>query len=331
MSKPSFDIIPKISIHPDSINVYNEIHWTPFQPGKPRVDHLKLSDKKTHGKVSAQAHRKVNKAINYLLYMADSKQLPNTAHGKNYNFKIAFITLTLPSCQVHSDDEIKSLLLNQFFVELRLRHKVKNYLWRAEKQKNGNIHFHVLVDKFVPWSDLRDRWNRICNKLGYVDRYRDQMIAFHSSGFKVRKELLSKWEYKAQVKAYKAGKANDWNSPNSTDIHSLYKISKVKAYISKYCTKNDTNAEVNGRLWGCNYELTDIKGAVMELDYELKSELNEIIKEYKPKIYTSDYFSVIYISSQTLQQTKYKRLFDIFSQYMLSAFNYNIQQHLTVN
>jgi hypothetical protein len=260
--------------------------------------------------------------------MANNKVLPDTAHGKSYKFKVAFITLTLPSKQIHSDNYIKETCLNQLLVELRIRYKVRNYLWRAEKQKNGNIHFHILVDKFIPWSELRDRWNRIINKLGYVDNYRTEMKEWHKNGFNVRKDLLKHWDYQKQIKAYQKGKINDWSSPNSTDIHSLHKINNVKDYICKYCTKNETNSEVQGRMWGCNYELSDIKGACEIVDQEIKSELNELISEFKPRVYTSDYFSVIHISVHKLNNTKYQNLYNIFYKYLIDKFSFNIQQEL---
>jgi hypothetical protein len=325
MAKPSFDIIPTLSIHPNQINIYNEILWSPYRPKKPRFDHLQVSDKKTHGKVSVHARRKVSKAIDYLLYMANDQYLPDSAHGKAYKFKIAFITLTLPSKQIHSDKVIKDYCLNQFIIELKTRYHVNNYIWRAEKQINGNVHFHILVNAFIPWSELRDRWNRIINKLGYVDRYRNEMRKFHSNGFKVREELLKQWDYKKQVKAYRSGKINDWNSPNSTDIHSLYKVHKIKEYVTKYCTKDEAFHEVSGRLWSCNYELTSVKGGVCIIDSSIKSELNELIATHKPKVYDGDHFTVIHISIQQLQSTKDKLLYNIFSQFIFDHFKHNIQ------
>lgn len=328
--KPSFAIIPLISIHPTSINLYNEIHWSPYRPSKPKFDHLTISDKKTHGHVSVQARRKLSKAIDYLLFLAADKALPDTAHGKKYNFKIAFVTLTLPSSQIHSDNEIKDQLLNQFLIELKFRHHVHNYIWRAEKQKNGNIHFHILIDKFISWSVLRDRWNRICNKLGYVDRYRDEMRTFHKSGFKIRQELLEKWDYKSQIKAYQKGKLNDWNSPNSTDIHSLYKIHRIKEYITKYCTKDENYTETHGRLWGCSVNLSHIKGATTVLISELKFALDELIAQYKPTIYTSDYFSVIKININQLSTMHNKLIYNLFCNYMSKEFNHNMQTNISI-
>lgn len=326
--KPSFDVIQCASLHPTSINLYKNVNWYPYRPHRPKFDHLVTSDKQHKGKVSHTARRKVSRALDYLLFMANDKVLPDTAHGKAYNFKIAFITLTLPSTQVHSDQEIKDILLNQFLVELRYRFKVKNYLWRAEKQKNDNIHFHILIDKFIPWSELRDRWNRICNKLQYVERYRYQMRKFHSGGFQIRNDLLNAWDYKKQIKAYQAGKANDWQNPNSTDIHSLRNVSHVQAYVLKYCTKDEKNNPVTGRMWGCNEELSDIKGAQLIVDSGISNELVQIMDKYPERVLKSDHFSCIYVTIHDLMTTGCTALISLFSAYMVSAFSFNIQSVL---
>jgi hypothetical protein len=320
--------VPTCSIHPSHINIFNEVVYENARPPRKKVEHLLKSDKKTHGIVSDQARRKITRAIDYLLYMANDKTLPDTAHGRNYKFKIAFITLTLPAKQMHSDNEIKDIILNHFLVELRKYYGVKNYIWRAEKQKNNNIHFHILVDKFIPWNDLRNRWNRVLSKLGYIDRYREEMKLFHKEGFKVRKDLLSHWDYQKQIRAYKEGVKNDWSNPNSTDIHSLYRINRVKEYITKYCTKNETNSEVEGRLWGCNYELSQIKGARIILDNQINSALNELIKEYQPRVYTKEYFTVIHIDINKLNNERYNILYQHFCSYLLHEFKFNTQLKL---
>jgi hypothetical protein len=344
--------IPKISIHPNRINLYNEIHWSPVKPmGRgykykddsqqimtnkllphelKKYAHLLSSDKKTHGKVSVIAKRKASKIIEYLLFLANDKVSLNTCHGKNFIFKIAFVTLTLPSAQIHTDKQIKDSCLNQLLIELRKFYHVKNYFWRAEKQVNGNIHFHILVDKFIPWSELRNRWNRIVNKLGYCDRYRDEMLQFHSGGFKVRKDLLAKWDYKKQIKAYSVGKANDWNSPNSTDIHSLALVSKVSSYILKYCLKSTQSGEVSGRLWGSNEALANITGAVVVEDSTNFSEIDKIIAQYPENVYYGSHFCSIALSIFQLQKLGCTSLFKSFADYCSSHFAFNLQSLLAV-
>ena len=325
MDNAPFTIVPHVAVHPTSINIYNTVEWHEKKKFSPKYNHLLTSDKKHKGEISSPAHRKIVKAIDYLLFMANEKKAVSAVHGKNFKFKISFITLTLPAYQIHSDTEIKEKLLNQFFVEARKKWSVINYIWRAEKQANGSLHFHILCDKFIPWSDLRDTWNRICNKLGYIERYRNALRMFHSSGFTVREDLLQSWDYKSQVKAYQKGRANDWSSPNSTDIHSIKQIVNIKAYVTKYSTKKDVNGEVSGRLWGCNYELSKIQGGV-ELNYSsLKDELS-IVCNYDPKkVYKSDYFSVIHINVKQLEVLGCKGLLKVFSDFLIQKFNFNYQ------
>jgi hypothetical protein len=312
--------IPMLSVHPDRVNVFTAIER--LRPRKyARLERVNMPKSNLHNnKVSDQARRKVSKAVEYLIFLASDKKLPATAHGKSLNFKISFITLTLSSEQRHTDNEIKEKLLNQFLIEARKKWGVKNYIWRAEKQKNGNIHFHILSDKFLPWNELRQVWNRIQNKLGYVDQYRAQMLEFHKGGFKVREDLLKKWEYKKQIKAYKDGSRSDWHNPNSTDVHSLRLISNTKAYVLKYVTKDQQAYDVKGRLWGSNYELTNLKGAQMIVDSDFREEITKAFRDHKPKFYKGEYFTVIYITPAQLIKSGAKGIINEFAEYITDHF-----------
>lgn len=326
----SYSVIPQIAIHPNRITSYSTIEWHVPKPYRGKKHDITKEKKDHNGKVSVNARRKIGKAIEYLLFLAREKELPDTYNGRNYKFKLAFITLTLPSTQVHSDNEIKSRCLNQFLIEARAKWRVQNYLWRAEKQKNGNLHFHILVDKFCPWSEVRDVWNRITNKLGYVDRYRDEMRRFHAGGFKVREDLLKHWDYKNQLKSYNAAKVNDWASPNSTDIHSVHKVKDIKSYVSKYCTKDEQSAGLKGRMWGCNEKLSDIKGAQIIVDGSVSDEVNELIDKFGNRVYEGDYFAVIDIEFKQLSQLSTKELFKSFAEYLNKHFGTNYQSQIYI-
>jgi len=84
---------------------------------------------------------------------------------------VVFLTLTLPADQIHSDNEIKRSALMPFFQQLKRVSGVEEYFWSGEPQENGNIHFHVLVDRFIRKELLQDLWNSSINNLGYLDRY----------------------------------------------------------------------------------------------------------------------------------------------------------------
>lgn len=350
--QPQLTLIPSLSIHPNQINFYHEIQWTPYKPSRRTSEyenykdsitysHLLKSKRTPNGQVSKVAKRKLGKAIDYLLLLADDKYINKQISGKAFTFKVAFITLTLPSKQEHTDNEIKRQCLNSFLIELIKYHKVKNYVWRAELQKNGNIHFHILIDKFVHWNDIRNRWNRIINKLGYVDRYRIKMKEFFKDGFQVREDLIKWWPEKNQRAAYKANQLTDYHNPNSTDIHSLQKIRNIKLYLIKYLTKQDEkpilpspNPAVykiqKGRIWSASKNLQSLKGCQVPLDSELENEISEIIALSRCESYYGDYYSCFMVDMETVLKFGGKRLFSLFAGYLLDKFDYSLQVPLLI-
>jgi hypothetical protein len=127
-----------------------------------------------------------------------------------------FTTLTLPSQQMHCDKVIKRQALNNFLINMIRRWRVKNYLWKAEAQDNGNIHFHLLTDKYMEHQEVKYMWNNSLNPLGYIDWYTHN---------------------------------NNSLEPNSTDIHALRKIENVSSYICKYVSKELTGRIICGNTW----------------------------------------------------------------------------------
>jgi hypothetical protein len=148
-----------------------------------------------------------------------------------------FVTLTLPALQFHTDKELHKQALNRFLITVKRKFGVVNYLWRCERQKNGNLHYHILIDKYIHHSAIREVWNTIMLDLGYINAYRNNQLDFHKNGFKMNYSLSDKWTYERQLDAYNNGVATNWANPNSTDIHSLKNIDNVEDYICKYATK----------------------------------------------------------------------------------------------
>lgn len=307
--------LPYCTIHPSYISLNREVviknsKSSYYSESDNRLDKMLKSKRTAEGYLSLNAKRKLNKAIEYLLYLSAEKKVYNRLTKKTFKFKVAFITLTLSSKQGHSDNVIRRDLLNQMLVELRRYYNVKNYVWRAEKQRNGNIHFHIIIDRFVPWWELRNRWNRIQNKLGYIDRFQAEM--------RMRKKVTN-------VK---------YNNPNSVDIHSLYQIKNIKKYLSKYLSKNVTNVDklteeekskllVKGRIWGANQELSDIKGARLLVEKEIEAELIKLVKSPNSKVLNEDYYSIIFTDIAKLDKKKYPRLTTEFNQYINNTFERN--------
>ena len=111
----------------------------------------------THeGYLSAKAVKRLRTAINWLCVSSDWQKIKSHFGKGIFYFKINFITLTLPFSQLEiSDQEIKRELLNPFLQLLRNRYNFDSYVWKAEAQKNGNIHFHITSNTYIPHEELR--------------------------------------------------------------------------------------------------------------------------------------------------------------------------------
>lgn len=204
---------------------------------------------KTKG-VSEATQRKIMASARVLSYCAISHERPNKA-GNFVPFLISFITLTLPSSQQHSDQRITKEVLGSFLNICRKAGFLQNYVWRAEKQLNGNIHYHVITDSEVIFSKVRRYWNKACDKLGYRQRYKDKfrkmtLKQYREQGFNKEKD------FQTIVKAYARGRKSNWSNPPSVQVDYLQNIGTVAAYISKYIAKSQEKEPniVTGRVWG---------------------------------------------------------------------------------
>ena len=177
-----------------------------------------------------------------------------------------FLTLTLPGKQYHCDKVIKELF-GRFMEYLtgstergNSGWNVKNYIWVSETQKNGNLHFHVILDRGLPAARIQQEWNRIIERLGYVTRFRNRQSYIYKNGFHIRPDMMryaiearrkhcrstsEKFDLRATRKAeaqrqrdsFEKGEKNGWNNPPTTKIHAIQNIRKLTAYVAKYMTK----------------------------------------------------------------------------------------------
>lgn len=231
--------------------------------------------------------RRLTDTISWLVYQQKWKTVYNPKSRKNVKFKLNFITVTLPATQVHSDSDIKIKVFRPFLDSLRRKFKVNSYIWRAEKQKNGNLHFHIITGTWVDWLELRNVWNNCTEKLGYLSRF----ISKHGSV-----------------------------SPNSTDVKSTKKIKKVGAYLAKYMAKGvegssgDGGRVVKGRIWGCSENLSKMKAFIIERSDLINRTLNRYFHSFKDKVYNYEYSTLFAIDFGNWKEAKevgvIKRRFD---------------------
>ncbi|MBA7540320.1 hypothetical protein ES705_32616 [subsurface metagenome] len=331
-----------VSIHPSQITVSRQVeprYYSPINPelcnnvpNKGSVNPLYHSpiDKEPqpaqflnnshNGIISSTTRRKISRALDYLSYIA-----------KHQHTTLTLITLTLSHKQIHADRELKYYLFKPFLAELKRKWKVEHYLDRYEKQKNGNLHIHIVVPKYIYWNEIRNVWNRIQQNLGYVTRYRADRKLWHRDGFRYDPNDGKGRSRKQQYKAYRQGLRTDWDNPNSTDIRRVDDISNVKGYLMKYMTKNpkknessgvgpDDLLQVEGHMWGCSVNLSSLKGGQAEMDSGIEQELDKIVASPKTRVFHEDFYHVYSVHADDLEALGCPLLLSIFREMLFDSF-----------
>lgn len=331
----SYVFIPSFSLEPNKVTSYNSVFIRSQNSNQIKSIHefktrkIISSSSSTHSKSSLQnshssisnlsnnnhnfvisdnAYRNLKRRINWLYYLSKSKSV-KTYSGKNiYNFKIGFITLTLPSKQKTCTKDVTNNLLNNFLTEVRQRTKMENYVWRLEFQKNGNVHYHIVTDTYLDYFFIRKIWNRILKLNGYISEYQNKFKNLSLSEYRNIVDKNHKIEFKNIAKRYAKNKSENWENPPSVDVKSVISNQAISNYISKYFSKendenpiknefdNDENSK-NLRLWFCSRSLSKLKTVsnfVEAVKYDIFSIISHSkkIKKIVGKYATSYYFEI---------------------------------------
>ncbi len=237
---------------------------------KPKKEGTKMPIDNTvqEGELSIKAQTRLKNAIVTLTeayaYQKEKK--------KEKQQNITFVTLTLSSQQKHDDKYIKRYMLYPFLEYLKDTENVTCYVWKAESQENGNIHFHILCNRYIKWRNIRTKWNSLQRKEGYIveyqnkfksmnledytnfrfaeykeklqqfkDKYNEKVQKCKNKGLKApkyNKDYEPKFKKENVITSYKYGVKSNWSDPNSTDIKEIDRIYNTVAYMTKYMAKN---------------------------------------------------------------------------------------------
>lgn len=199
------------------------------------------------GKVTDGSQKRLTRAIENLLQVAVQK--PFFHDGKEYHFKVNFVTLTLYSFgrRVPGKEAHKNCL--EPLLRWMRSKGMTAYVWKAELQSKREdchqLHYHLTTDVYIDYLELRAKWNQLQRRAGYLDYYF---------------EKFGHWD------------------PNSTDVHATHNKRNLVGYLKKKIvrysdkkkyqhlrrqylikaemTKAVQNEEtIEGKVWDCSLNL----------------------------------------------------------------------------
>lgn len=253
------------------------------EQGDKRDANLARSSEDWNGYLSKSAKKKLKM---YIEAMINGKkwQQQQRKQSQKANHCFTFCTLTLSDYQGDiTDNFVKKKMLGWFLARMRDTYFLKNYLWKAEKQDNGNVHFHIIMDVAIHWRKIRDLWNRIQDYYGFLNRYQaERLQAYPERKFR----FFGKWKKRGKItsvqeqrKYFENQRKRDFKDANSTDIHSLQGVKDVASYITKEFT-SDKQAGIGGRLWNCSDKLKQACYYAEEVEFsEYKDFYEELVRK----------------------------------------------------
>ena len=265
--------IPCISIRARRVSIFARPDNTGRRHHKRNPYNVPSTEEKLK-RSAFRMRRRIYDAVAILRDTAREKTAYNEKWKSHFKFYLSFVTLTLPFKQVTEDREIHYKLFRPFMRRLKAKLPGLLYIWRAETQQNGNLHYHLITNSFIHHRDLKYLWNEYCYK--------------YDSGM--------------------------YQIANSTDIHSLRNVNDEASYIAKYITKTEAGRrKVEMKLWGCSEEINGVKPIVIEMPNNILYNEIRVVCNNGAKKNVFDYCTVINVKAVQLEGTQIlKELFQKF-------------------
>lgn len=258
-------VYPVLQFRSKSVIAYNEYLYP--RSGAHRsvlsesIKRVRESHKSYSGTITSGAKKRLTKAISLLVQSTKTREIKNPITRKYQSFKLSFITLTIPQCNVLPDAKFcNKNLLEPMLRVLRRRYHMKNYVWKLELQRNGMVHYHLTSNVFINHVTLKEEWNKILDRNDLLNDYRSRT-------------------------------GNVF--PNSTDIKSVRNIRNLEAYLVKYVTKESQNSKaVNTKIWDCSLALKKSSYFSIESNWTYADRLNSLEQQGSVQSYAGDRYVI---------------------------------------
>lgn len=164
-----------------------------------------------------------------------------TAFHRCLGTQKTFVTLTFLN---EVTDARGIAVLNKFLTALRSEFSNLHYIRISERQDNGRIHFHLIVNKFLPVV----KYNRLWSLQQYNDGI--ELPGISKADFMWRYEESMERE-RLEVFSTKTNPDPVMSVMNSFDVKKIRNINGLSYYLTKYITKNE-NKGFGCSAWHCS-------------------------------------------------------------------------------
>lgn len=212
----------------------------------------------------------------------------NAQKGKR---ELYFWTITYPE---KTSDTICYKSLNTFLTSVRLQYNDFNYLWVAERQGNGTLHYHIAISR-------------------YISVVRANSIMKQAIIYYIRKGLIN-WSVTQASKYGGVHISKDRVTKKVINFAERNKKKSLSSYLTKYITKNSTVSSHS--VWHCSRVFSSLMLRIWVTENEFNLYLKGFLTNNFPTISTDQF--LFYVWSEGPPKTV---------SYILGEINHSIIKH----
>jgi len=180
---------------------------------------------------------------------------------------IAFYSISFPS---DADDDVLYKIFNKWLTNCRKRYGLQTYLWVAERQKNGTLHFHLLTTNKMAIRAVNNAMAiAIDNEVRSGNMTWGATSADKYNGVDVDSPQKPKRRQSETRNQYR----DRLNRNSNVDRKKV--ISWIASYLTKYLTKNEI--EFKHLPWHCSRDVSALFTSIVISDDDMEN-----VRQYFP-------------------------------------------------
>lgn len=253
------------------------------------------------GTMSQGARKRLTKSLTLMAMATKPMWIHNPVTDRLQHHHLSFVTLTIAHNKNLASPWCYANLLAPFLQWLRDTKDVKCYVWKCEKQKRGQIHYHIVIPNFIIHTEIRRKWNGLQRKAGLLEEYALKHGHYRPPSTEIKakkpnemkylvkdivKEMaksVDAWELEIADKVDEELAFDELNIPRGRDFEH-----RRRAEIER---RLEERVSLEGKTWDCSLNLSRAKYYTITATHDHFDKLEQMSEDLIIK--QEDWFSII--------------------------------------
>jgi hypothetical protein len=252
--------------------------------------------KQYSGGMTDGVRKRMAKAITIMTQAVKPRWVYNPVSLRYQYHTFSFITLTIASNKNISARTAYDHLLAPFLDWMRKTMQVKTYIWKAEMQKRGQIHYHITTPAWIHYREIRNKWNALQRDAGLLDDYAREHGHFNPNSTDVHNtrsiKKMDQYLVKELAKSFAAVNAEAIN-----DVNNMMKRGQLTQEEADEKVKEIEAAKLTtiGKIWDCSTDLAGVGYYTVPLTSHHMDVIEKWISEKRAREKTDDFYALVYV------------------------------------